>query len=353
MVTKEEIALMKAKDNTTKIKLEKPRRKRRGKSKKFEQLELSKPIQLNLFELEPDEDSYSQSIELYDFIPKYVWGKVQRLNGKFLDTLKREFECRGRKYLLTLMPARLEVQDGFKEFYPSKREELVEDALRKLMTERQSFMLDGEAGIAFTLYQLQTELKEEGHSYSYNELKDSIRILNSTDIILKDESGEIETAFSPIESYGFAGEGAETKTFVRFSPLITRSIESGTYRLMNYEKIMSYRSVITRQLHKRMSHHFIQASLIESYEIFLTTIVRDFGLTPQKRLQQNLSEVENAVEELKQKNVILNCKIEKIFDSFPRTKLVDVKLKFQPHPEFVNDVKRANAKAKKIREIIL
>ncbi len=352
MVTREEIVLMKAKYDTTKSKLEKTRRKRRGKSKKFEQLELSKPIQLNLFELEADEDSYSQSIELYDFIPKYVWGKVQRLNGKFLDSLKRQFECRGRKYFLTLMPARLEVRDGFKEFYPSKREELVEDALRKLMTERQSLILDGEAGIAFTLYQLQMELKDEGHTYSYDELKDAIRILNSTDIILKDEGGEVETAFSPIESYGFAGEGAETKTFVRFSPLITHSIESGTYRLMNYEKIMSYRSVIARQLHKRMSHHFIQASLMEFYEILLTTIVRDFGLTPQKRLQQNLVEVENAVEEMRQKNVILNCEIEKIFASNPRTKLIEVKLKFQPHPEFVSDVKRANARSKRVHELI-
>jgi hypothetical protein len=139
---------MKSKEQTAK---EKPRRRKREKSKKFEQLETTKPIQLTLFDLEPDEDNYSQSIELYDFIPKYVWGKVERLNGKFLDSLKREFECRGRKYLLNLMPARIEVEGGFKEFYPSKREELVEDALRKLMTERQSLMLDGEAGVSMMI----------------------------------------------------------------------------------------------------------------------------------------------------------------------------------------------------------
>lgn len=335
-------------EKAKKIKVEKSRRRKREKSKKFEQLEVSKPLQLTLFDLKPDEDNYSQSIELYDFIPKYVWGKVERVNGKFLDGLKREFECRGRKYLLTLMPARLEVESGFKDFYPSKREELVEDALRKLMTERQSSMLDGEVGIAFTLYQLQKELKEKGHSYSYNELKDAIRVLNNTDLILKDISGQLETAFSPIESYGFAGEGAETKTFVRFSPLVTHSIQSGTYRLINYDKVMSYRSVIARQLHKRMSHHFIQASLTESYEILLTTIVRDFGLTPQKRIQQNLVEVENAIEEMKHNNVVLNCQIEKVFDAKPRTKLVDAKFKFQPHFDFITDVKRANARAKRV-----
>jgi hypothetical protein len=98
-----------------------------------------------------------------------------------------------------------------------------------------------------------------------------------------------------------------------------------------------------------MSHHFIQASLTESYEILLTTIIRDFGLTPQKRLQQNLVEVENAIEEMKQMNVVLNCKTEKIFDTKPRTKLTDAKFKFQPHFDFIADVKRANARAKRVR----
>ncbi len=115
---------------------------------------------------------------------------------------------------------------------------------------------------------------------------------------------------------------------------------------------MSYRNVIARQLHKRMSHHFIQASLTESYEILLTTIIRDFGLTPQKRLQQNLVEVENAIEEMKQMKVVLNSKTEKIFNAQPRTKLIDAKFKFQPHFDFIADVKRANAKAKKVRGLI-
>lgn len=333
-------------------KAEKLQRRKREKYKKFTEYELSKPKELTLFDLEPDEGVYSQSVELYDFIPKYVWGKVERFNGKFLDNLKRTFEYKGRKYLVTLMPARIEVENGFKEYYPSKREELVEDALRKLMAERQSLMLDGEAGITFTLYQLQKELEEKKHTYSYRELKDAIRVLNNTDIILKDEETQSEMAFSPVESYGFSGEGSETKTFVKFSPLVTYSIQSGTYRLINYDKAMSYRSVIARQLHKRMSHHFTQASFTDSYDILLTTIIKWFGLTPQKRLQQNLVEAVNAIEEMKQKNVILKCKVEKIFDLKPRVKLIDVKFTFQPHFDFIADVKRANARAKKIRALI-
>lgn len=328
-----------------------PRRKRE-KKKSLEQYAVTKPEQLLLFELTSAEKDYSQSVELYDFIPKYFWGKSNRLNGKFLDNIHREFECRGKLYQLTIMPARLEEgKNDFKEYYPSQREELVEDALRKLMTERQALMLDGEAGLMFTLYQLQKELMERGHTYSYGELKDAIRILNNTDIILKDKKEQLETAFSPIEHYGFAGEGAETKTFVKFSPLVTHSIKTGSFRLINYETTMSFRSVLPRQLHKRLSHHYIQASLTNPYGILLSTIVRDCGLTLQKRIQQNLVEVEKAIEELKEKNVIIKCEVKKIYQSSPRLKLLDAKFSFQPHPTFISDITKANAAAKKRREI--
>jgi hypothetical protein len=332
--------------------MEKPRRRKRDKKKQFDQLEKAKPLQLMLFELEPEDKDYSQTVELYDFIPKYNWGKSKRIEGEFLRTIKREFECRGRRYHLTLMPARIEDgKDGSKEYYPSQREELVEDALRKMMTERQSLLLDGEAGIAFTLYQLQKELSEKGHTYSYEELKDAIRVLNGTDIILKDETETVESAFSPIESYGFAGEGKETKTFVRFSPLVTHSIKAGNFRMINYDKAMSFKSVIARQLLKRMSHHYIQASLTNPYDIRLTTIIRDFGLTLQRRIQYNLDEVENALEMMKEKNVIINFKIDKTYELKPRRKLLDAKISIQPHPHFIEDIVKANKNAKRIREL--
>jgi len=333
--------------------MDKPlKRRKRDKKKEFEQLDKSKPLQLMLFELDPKDNDYSQTIELYDFIPKFNWGKSKRIEGEFLRTIKREFECRGKHYHLTLMPARIEDgKDGSKEYFPSQREELVEDALRKMMTEGQSLMLDGEAGISFTLYQLQKELSENGHTYSYDELKDAIRVLNGTDMILKDEDGVTEAAFSPIESYGFAGEGKETKTFVRFSPLVTKSIKTGTFRMINYDKAMSLKSVIARQLHKRMSHHYIQASLTNPYEILLTTIIRDFGLTLQRRIQYNLDEVEIALGILQEKNIVINFKIDKVFDLKPRRKLVDAKISLRPHPGFIDDIIKANAHAKKRQEL--
>jgi hypothetical protein len=322
------------------------------KPKLFSQHKQEKPHQLTLFELLKDEEEYSHTVELYDFMPKYVWGKVKRVGGVYLPTLRREFECRGRKYSLEIAPARITDGNTEIECFPSKREEMVEDALRKMMAEGQGIFLDGEAGISFTLYQLQKELKNRGHSYSTQQIKQALTILARTSIELKSEDAEIEIYFSPIETLGFKGKNDEKQTFVRFSPLVTKSIQERTFRLINYEQVMSYKSVIARLLHKRLSHHYTQASMTDPYHFLLTTVIRDFGLTKQEQLRNNQIEVEKALDEMKRKNVVLNFKADKVIESGARAKLVDVKFSLQPHPFFVSDVKKANVRKQKENHLL-
>lgn len=335
---------------------DKPNKKSKKELKKpklFSQHAQEKPFQLTLFELLKDEEEYSHTIELYDFMPKYVWGKVERVGGVYLPTLKREFECRGRKYSLEITPARISDGNAEIECFPSKREEMVEDALRKMMAEGQGIFLDGESGISFTLYQLQKELKDTGHSYSTQQIKQALTILARTGIELKSEDAEVEIHFSPIETLGFKGKNDEKQTFVRFSPLVTKSIRERNFRLINYEQIMSYKGVIARLLHKRMSHHYTQASLTDPYHFLLTTIIRNFGLTRQAQLRNNQIEVERALQEMKEKNVVLNYKADKIIESASRTKLIDVKFSIQPHPFFVSDIKKANVRKQKENTLLL
>ena len=309
---------------------------------------------MSLFRLLEKEKDYSHTIELYDFIPKYVWGKSRRIEGKFLEPISREFVCKGTAYKVVLLPARIQTETGdYIDYFPGKREELVEDALRKIMSDVQGVFLDDAAGTTFTLYQLQTELKNREHSYSYDQLKESLEILAKTDIELESKDNETKIIFRAIETLGLSGKDGETQTFVRFSPLVTQSIKKGTFRLINYEKVMSYKTTIARQLHKRMSHFYTQASLTEKYNILLSTIIRDFGLTRYAQLRNNLAEVEKGIDELKEKNIIINCAIDKIFDVNPRTKLNDVKFTFQPHPYFVDEIKKANYKINTIKERLL
>jgi len=316
-------------------------------SKRFLEYKHSKPFQLSLFDLLENEKEFSHTIELYDFMPKFVWGKVERVAGVFLHSMEREFECRGKKYVLTITPASIKDSNGKeKYYYPAKREEIVEDALRKIMAEGHGIFLDGEAGVSFTIYRLKKELEDNGHTYNRQQIKDALNVLAKTSLELRSESGKVELTIHPIEAVGFSGEDDETQTFVKFSPLVTKSIKDRTFRLFNYEKVMSYKTVIARQLHKRMAHHYTQASLTDHYSILLTTIIRDFGLTRYKQIKDNLREVETAIEELKAKNVIINHKIDKIIEKTPRTKVTDAKITIQPHFEFINEVKRANARRK-------
>ena len=320
------------------------------KTKKLAEYRQEKPIQLTLFELLlPNEKPYSNTVELYDFIPKYHWGKVERVNGMFLKSLDREFECRGVRYRVSIQPASLKDKNGEeKYYYPSKREELVEDALRKFAVEGQGLFLDDAAGVTFTLHQLQQELMNNGHSYSKDQIKDALLVCAKTNITVTSDDGSAILVSGLFDTLGlqtredWESKGQKSKAFVRFNPLVTQGIKSRKFRQFNYETSMSYKNVIARQLHKRMSHHYTQASVTQPYSINLTTIIRDFGLTAYERLSHNLRDVEMALEEMQSKDVIINCKIDKTIDSEQRNKMIEAKITITPHPRFAGEVMLGN-----------
>src|SRR6266702_2757150 len=108
-------------------------------------LERTYPHQLMLFQTfipedDPD-DKYSNTIELYDAIPKYFSNAramdAMRKDGIYLPTLERVFQHRQETYTVQIRPARVRGRTGAeKEYYPSPREELVEEALRKLACDK-------------------------------------------------------------------------------------------------------------------------------------------------------------------------------------------------------------------------
>ncbi|MEP6903450.1 MAG: hypothetical protein ABJA66_17115, partial [Actinomycetota bacterium] len=92
--------------------------------KKLSQYKKHKPEQLTLFEMAlPKEQRYSNTLELYDFMPKFVWGRVSRINDKFLDSIEREFEYRKVRYKIKIRPASIEDNTGRERYcFPGKRE---------------------------------------------------------------------------------------------------------------------------------------------------------------------------------------------------------------------------------------
>lgn len=336
-----------AKSNITKL----------SRKRKIDDYNQSKPVQLSLFEIiHPSEKDYSNTVELYDFIPKYVWGRVERIQEKFLEPIEREFDCRGQSYNVRIAPARIKDSDGVsRDYFPGKREELVEDALRKIATAGQGVFLDNQAGVTFTLYQLQQELKRTGHSYSITQIKEALMVCVGTNLQLTDTTGQDVLASSIFDTIGlqtredWEGQGEKTKAFVRFNALVTISIRNRTFRQFNYEISMGYQNVTSRQLHKRMSHHFTQASFAQPFTILLSTVIRDFGLTAYEKFSHNLRDVEVSLKEMVEKNVLFKYNLEKIIDEKRRNKIADVRLVLYPHPNFVSEVISANKKQKEIR----
>jgi hypothetical protein len=315
----------------------------------------SMPFQLSLFQcLLPDNGKYSNTIELYDAIPKYFSSPKKmaelRHSGRFLDILEREFRHRDTSYKVEITPARLKRQDNSQiEYYPTTREELVEEALRKIATdERYGLYIDNEVGVKFTLYQLQNELKRMGHAIKYTALMESLTICNRSNINLTRFSDSHKPVFSSaifpvfIRSHrdDWIKDPKNTYCYIQFNTLITQSLKQLTYRQFDYEKYMQYVKPLSRWLHKRLSHNFTQASLLNHYEIKASTIIRDSGLIGYEGvMRKQIAEIENALDELKEKKAVAFYKTEKRYND---RKITDAIYSIKPSYELMTDIINAN-----------
>jgi hypothetical protein len=181
-----------------------------------------------------DKDAYSNTAELYDAVPKYFSSKKrmaeQRRDGQFLSSLKHDFRHKDRHYLVKITPARIEEKDGAeREYYPAWREELVEEALKKLACDHlNGVYLNGVAGVQFTLYELRKELKSRGHDIHLHDLIKSLLICRRTNITItskQDDGSEVfmDSSIFPTLVITKRREWEKnpkgTRCYVQFNPL--------------------------------------------------------------------------------------------------------------------------------------
>lgn len=337
--------------------------------KKLEDYKQEKNLQLSIFEfLEPENKKYSNTIELYDAIPKYVWGRQKKTKESI--PILREFSNRNIKYKVMITPATVvkmngdQIKDTFVRF-PSRREELIEDALRKIACNGQGVFLDDEAGVLFTLYQLREELEKMGHGYNINEIKEALFICKGTEIKLMSEDGKNVIISNIFQTLGlqtqddWKQQGSKTKAYVRFNPLVTKSINDITFRQLDYQKCMEYKYDLSRYLHKRLSHNYIQAGYVNKedgtlnhFEIYLSTILRDSGFKAYKKLSINIPQVTKCLDELKSSKLLSKYETEPIYEHIKKNKISDVKFTLYPHIEFIRESRKINAiKKEAIRKL--
>jgi hypothetical protein len=318
----------------------------------------SRPRQLEFFQsfLPEDQDKYSNTIELYDAIPKYYPVKhmgAHRIQGTYLPILTRTFEHKTEKFKLEIRPARLSYKDGTeREYYPTHREELVEDALRRIACDRlNGIFLDDRAGVQFTLYELKKELKARGHSLNLPDIIEALRICNAASLTVQNKAGTaiVQSPIFPVLLIASKQEWLmspkSARCYVQFNPLVTASINHISYRQYDYLTYMSYKHRLSRWLHKRLSHNYTQASLTALYKIRMSTILRDSGSYCNPRGNSNAREIRKALQELVQGDILMNYKEEVVRG--PQNKILDVLYTLYPSINFTYEVKRANARAKR------
>lgn len=322
------------------------------------------PVQLSLFDVPFRSDGYSNSIELYDAVPKHVCGKLERYSKTgetkktLLDPIERAFEFKGHSYRVTVSPARIKQKDGtYKDFFPQEKEEMIEAVLRKFAYGDQGCYIEHQAAVRFTLSQLRNELKRTGHTYSLQEIKLGLQVCDQTHILLMSADGKEIIGSNVFETVGLQSrdewleKGAKTNCFVRFNLLVTKSIRERTFRQLNYDVYMKLKSPLARWLYNRMSHNWIQASTQNNYTIHLLTIIRDSGSKRYAKLPNQLNKVKQVLKQLSDAGVIQPVDEKKdILQIKEGRKLVDAKITLRAGLSFIRDQKKANKIAMEMRK---
>ena len=310
-------------------------------------------------------DNYSTTTELYDIVPKYIHDDVEKLRTSdgLLKPITRNFVFKKQEMVLNIIPAYL--FDKQKACFPSVREEIIEDVLKKLATDpAKNEFLDNRLSVKFTLYELWKELKQIKHEYSYAQIRESLQILAKTNLEISNSDDKISFCSNMFETLGRINCNSKEENeiseeeyskkviyFVRFNSLVSESIKNKTWRIINYKQCMSYKKVVSRWLHKRISNMFLIGDVKVPYHILLSTIIRDSGMAEYKQLRDSKKHVISCLEEMIKVGSIDRYEMETVYDKHKQNKIEDVKFSLYISQSFYDDIQLNFLVKKDIQEV--
>lgn len=319
-----------------------------------------------------DSKDLSNTIELWDAIPKYCVSQKQqnylRDEKGNLPLHDQKFEYRPTGHgqpdavrcTITIQPASIRDDTGTAtQYYPSTDEELIEEVLKKIFTD-QRFGIhapqQNESWVRFSLGMIYRELKARGKSRSYPEIIKSLEILARSVYVVQIEGPSKKLAYentilSNMTRTTRADYLQDTKALwcAQLPALVSKSISELTYRQFNYATLMSLSTPLARWLHKRLSHNYINAGLLQPYNILFSSIHRDSGLLHHVKQAINIKTAESALEELKEKNVLWWFKKE---ERRQGRAVRDALYTLQPTNDFISEIKAANARQRDAQKTI-
>ena len=333
---------------TDKIKSNKPRKKPPGQQVKSTQLDLfTRFLTNNVAEV-------SNSVELWETIPKYFFTPHQvkklRTAEGLASSFKWEFEHGGQPCIVRISPALIEQPDGKdKAFFPTVTEELVEEALKKILSDQQYALHStekAETWVRFTLRMIQKQLKERGRDRNIREIKHAIQVMSRCNLTYYIDGSEVWNGailqdLVTVDREEFSVD-REAHHIARLPLFISKSINTLEYRQFNYDRLLRCDEPLARWVYKRLIHRFTQASMMDTYH-FMYSNVKQSGLLQQARERDNRIKMLSALSELKTEGVIASYEID---ERKKGNKITDVKYTVFPSKEFSQEQKAANKRAK-------
>jgi hypothetical protein len=244
----------------------------------------------------------------------------------------------------------IEQEDGRdKAFFPSVTEELVEEALKKILTDQNYGIHDpakAETWVRFTLRMVQKELKARGKTRSVNEIKHAVSVMSKCNISLLNGKKEVWTGsilqdLVTVDREEYT-ENTNAHHIARMPLFITHAIDKLEYRQFNYDRLMRFYNQLTRWLYKRLIHRYKQASILDTYHFMYSDVKQGSALLEQASERDNRKKVIAALDELVEDGVLLSYEAQEIKEG---RKVTDVKYTVTAAPDFIREQKAANKRA--------
>jgi len=328
-------------------------------------------VQMQLFQSFRARDSTAQqrlsnSLDFWDAIPKYsvnrMGGGCHRDRAVAPPILTRHFEFRNDHFQLDVRPARVRqpLTGAISIYYPTLREEIVEDALRKIASQQQSgYYCDGpdrpRAGVRFTLHALRKYLREQGHTINLAQLKESLLILADShiEVVALDNHQKKQINSSIIRTLILSSradieQDPSCLCYADFHPLITDAIHAIQYRQFDLSAVLQHRKPLARWLHKYFIRTALNASPLHPIKLSLQFVKSASGLLGSARWRDDVRSLRAAIEELISNNVLIAAQdyVEKEGAS-----VVDLRLLLTPSASLVADIIAANQRCQQHRSL--
>lgn len=335
--------------------------------------------QLGLFQSIVD-TNFSNAVELYDAMPKYVYGRRSVVREQDLPPEKHVIERRwgypikvdGKRMLqqcyIRLSPATIIRNKGGKAerfyIYPGYREMIVEDAIRKIAVDSGATLTDGIVGCRFTIRQVRRILSEGGHTMKHEDVAEAINVLNKCHVeygFIEEDGKTRVSGRSSLFPETYVRKSDEITSddmlsAVKFHELVNRSISNLSFRNLDFTTCIKYKSMLASYLHKRLNAQFIQASRDTVYRIKLSELTESSGLAENGGLEgpmplkEQVRCVKEALDELIKHGVVGTYDVIPIPDPNDRRKRVETVFEIRVTDDFVKKVIRINAHSKHLLE---